>query len=292
MKNCILLILSILCFFSCSQKSVSDKDKTGFTKEELDVIKDRLKKQEEGVTKENSKTPKAFNFDDYDDIGLDSIFRLSLDSMIDFLNVAKFENDTVLQNEFTYAMYGKAQDNFSDFVFIESMYPDLLDSLTTPTYLYVKNKDKFELKNQFDFDEMSWRNSEIQRRDMNFDGKIDIVLQRPWFANRMIAEYLIIMDSDFKRIMKTSSTYELLTNKKNKTVISFVDGGNCCTHYKTIKKWQSDSLVEIRHLEKSYIFQTDSTLLESFVIKNGKKVKIETQKVHYEKAEQYFESYK
>lgn len=235
---------------------------------------------------------KPFDFDDYNDIGLDSIFRLSLDSMIDFLNVAKFENDTIIKNEFTYAMYGKAQDGFPDFIFVESMYPDLLDSLKTPTYLYIKIKDRFELKNQFDFDEMSWRNSEIQRRDMNFDGKIDIVLQRPWFANRMVADYLIIMDSDFKRITKTSSTYELLTNEKNKTVISFVDGGNCCTHYKTIKKWQSDSLVEIRHLEKTYNHNEGGGILEEFVIKNGKEIKIKTLKMEFDKAEKYFENYK
>ncbi len=281
MKFYILSLLSILCLFSCNPKPISKSDKTEFSKEVLEVRKKELE--------ENKQKP--IDIYSYDDARLDSIFRLSLDSIIDFLNVAKFEKDTIIRNEFTYAVYGKAQNGFADFVFIESMYPDLLDSLTTPTYLYIKNRHKFELKDQFNFDEMSWRGSKIQRRDMNFDGKIDIVLQRPWFANRMIAEYLIIMDSDFKRITKTSSTYELLTDEKNQTVISFIDGGNCCTHYKTINKWQSDSLVEIKHLEKSYNHQEGGEILEEFVIKNGKEIKVKSQKLKQDEAEQYFENY-
>ena len=294
MKHYILSILLLPLFFSCNQKSVTSNDKTEFSKEELEMIKERLKKEaEEKKAKEAEENKqKPIDIYSYDDARIDSLFRLSLDSIMDFLDVTKFEKDTIIKNEFTYAMYGKAQNGFADFVFIESMYSDLLDSITTPTYLYVKNKDRFELKNQFDFDEMSWRNSEIQRRDMNFDGKIDIVLQRPWFANRMIAEYLIIMDSNFKRITQTSSTYELLTNEKNKTVISSVDGGNCCTHYKIINKWQGDSLVKIRHLEKSYNHTEGGGILEEFVIKNGKEVKTKTQKLNQDKAELYFENYK
>ncbi|WP_338759425.1 hypothetical protein WAF17_11685 [Bernardetia sp. ABR2-2B] len=291
MKFQILSILLFPLFFSCNQKPVSTNNKT----EELEVIKERLKKQEEKeleeIAKEKSKKEEPFNFYEYDDARLDSIFRLSLDSMIGFLNVTEFETDTIIKNGFTYAMYGKAQDGFSDFVFVESMYADLLDSLKTPTYLYVKHKDKFELKNQFEFDEMSWRNSKIQRRDINFDKKTDILFQRPWFVNRMIADYLIIMDSDFERIKMTNSTYELLTNEKNKTVISFIDGGNCCTHHKIINKWQNDSLVEIRHLEKSYNHKEGGGILEEFKIKNGKEVKTKSQKVTFEDAKKYFENY-
>ena len=99
------------------------------------------------------------------------------------------------------------------------------------------------------------------------------------------------MDSDFKRITKTSSTYELLTDEKNQTVISFVDGGNCCTHYKTINKWQSDSLVEIKHLEKVYNYKEEKFILEEFIIKNGKEIKTKTQKLNQDKAELYFQNY-
>ncbi|WP_291721663.1 hypothetical protein [Bernardetia sp.] len=279
MKSYILLFLLILVlFFSCTKKSVVNNKQPYFTEEQ---------KQTESVVTTNEPT----NFENYNDAEFDSLFHVSLDSIVDLLNVVKFDKDTIIKNEFTFAMYSAAKNGFSDFAFIESMYPDLLDSLKTPTYLYVKHNDKFELKNQFEFSEMSWRNSEVQQRDINFDGKADILLQRPWFANRMIADYLIIMDSNFERITETNSTYELLINEKNKTVISFIDGGNCCTHHKIINKWQGDSLVKIRSLEKSYNHAEGGQILEEFVIKNGEKTKIKSQKMSSDKAEAYFENY-
>lgn len=279
MKIYLLSFLLVALLFSCNQKPTSENQKT-------EVIEEVQEKKKSVISEP------LFNFDDYNDLQLDSIFRVSLDSMIAFLNVTEFEKDTVIKNEFTYALYAKAQDGFPDFVFIESMYPDLLDSLKTPTYLYTKVKDKFELKNQFEFIEMSWRNSELQRRDINFDGKIDVILQRGGFSSRMMADYLIIMDSDFKRITETSSTYDLLTDDKNKTVISFSDGGLFGTHVATISQWKGDNLVRIRQLEKTHNDQKEGFKMEEFVIRKGKKIKIKTQILSQDKAEEYFENYK
>ena len=109
--------------------------------------------------------------------------------------------------------------------------------------------------------------------------------------SREIVDYILISDLRSNKIEKITSTDRLLTNDKNKTVISFTDGGNCCTHQKTINKWRNDSLVEIRRLERTYGTETENDLIEEFTIKNDKEVKIKTKKMSFEEAEKYFEKY-
>ncbi|WP_338815321.1 hypothetical protein V9L05_09730 [Bernardetia sp. Wsw4-3y2] len=284
MKFYILLILSILCFFSCNRKSVVDNEKTYFTEGQKKL-------------KENIATNKSFNFNDYNDVQLDSIFRLSLDSMIDFLNVTEFEKDTVVENYFTNAMFVQAQAEFPEFVILDSKYLDLMDSIDfweCPTYIYVKKDNKLELSTTIVTSSRSWFGAEIYRRDMDFDGKLDLIISRPFYmASRDIATYHIFIKQDLNKNTTAFSTREekLLVNNGNKTVTSFTHGGAYGIYAKTINKWKGDNLVEIRRLQRTYGTETEDDFVEEFTIKNGKEVKIKSQKMSFEEAEKYFEEY-
>lgn len=270
MKNYILSILSILCLFSCGQKSVSDN-----AKEEVKVI----------------------NFDSYTNIQLDSFFQVSRDSLLDFISKNKFDKDTTINNEFSQIMYGKAANGFPAFAFLENKYCDIGgDDFECKSFLYAEKDGVFENTKTFTNQNSTlyaWYNSEIEHRDMNFDGKLDIIIKRPWhLVSRSITEYYLFLDRDFKNSNMIFSTDTLGINSENQTIVSFSDGGMCCPHNKTISQRQSDSLVEIRHLEKTYNHNEGGEIIEEFVIKNGKEIKIKSQKLSQNEAEKYFENYK
>ncbi|WP_338793436.1 hypothetical protein [Bernardetia sp. MNP-M8] len=285
MKFYILSILLFLFLFSCNQKPVVDNEKPYF-------IEGQIKPKEHIITTNNS-----FNFGNYNDVQLDSIFCLSLDSMLDFLNVTAFEKDTVVENYFTNAMFVQAQAEFPEFVILDSKHLDLMDSIDfweCPTYIYVKKDNKLELSTTIVTSSRSWFGAEIYRRDMDFDGKLDLIISRPFYmASRDIATYHIFIKQDLNKNTTAFSTREekLLVNNGNKTVTSFTHGGAYGIYAKTINKWKGDNLVEIRRLQRTYGTETEDDFVEEFTIKNGKEVKIKSQKMSFEEAEKYFEEY-
>jgi hypothetical protein len=285
MKFYILSILLFPLFSSCNQKPVVDNEKPYFTE-------GQIKPKEQVVA-----TNKSFNFDNYSDVQLDSIFCLSLDSMIDFLNITEFEKDTVVENYFTNAMFVQAQAGFSEFVILDSKHLDLKDSLDfweCPTYIYVKKNNKLELSTTIVTSSRSWFGAEIYRRDMDFDGKLDLIISRPFYmASRDIAAFHIFTKQDLNKNTTVFSTteIELFVNNDTKTIVSFTHGGAYGIYAKTVNKWKEDNLVEIRRLERTYGTETEDDFLEEFIIKNGKEVKIKSQKMSSDKAEKYYEKY-
>ncbi len=282
MKLSILSILLILYLFSCNQKSTSDNEKPYFA---------------EGQKVEKKLENKLPNFNAYTSIQLDSFFQIYRDSLLDIVQKNKFDKDTTISNEFSQIMYGMAVNDFPSFAFVENKYCDIGgDDFECKSFLYAEKNGAFEVAETFTNKNSTlyaWYDSKIERRDIDFDNKLDIIMKRPWhLVSRSIAEYYLFVDRSFKKSDMIFSTDTLGINSENKTVISFSDGGNCCTHYKMINKWQADSLVRIRHLEKSYNHTEGGGILEEFVIKNGKEIKTKTQKLNQEKAEQYFENYK
>lgn len=278
MKISILLILSFLCLFSCNQKPE--------TSENQSVENQKIKAVE-------NKLP---NFNAYTSVQLDSFFQIYRDSLINFISKNKFDKDTTIRNDFIKVTYGMAANDFPAFAFIDNNSCHLKADFDCYFFLYAEKDGVFELiekskdQDSFPYD---WSSSEIERRDINFDGKIDVLIKRPCFsASREITDYVLITNPNFKKIETIFTTDSLPTNPKNKTVISFSDGGNSYPHHKIINKWQSDSLVEIRHLEKVYNYKEEKFILEEFILKNGKEIKIKTQKLKSDKAELYFESYK
>ncbi|WP_375558744.1 hypothetical protein ACE193_13455 [Bernardetia sp. OM2101] len=286
MKFYILSILFFLLLFSCSQKSVVDNEKSYFTEGQI--------KPKENIVATN----KSFNFENYSDVQLDSIFRLSLDSMLDFLNITEFEKDTVVENYFTNAMFVEAQVEFPEFVILDSKHLDLKDSIDfgeCPTYIYVKKDSKLELFTTIITTSRSWFGAEIYRKDMDFDGKVDLIISRPFYmASRDVAAFHIFTKQNLNKSTKVFTTTEqkLLVNDGNKTITSFTHGGTYGTYEKAINKWQGDSLIITKWLEKSYQSEMgNNKLLEEFTIKNGKQVKTKSQKMASEDAEKYFEKY-
>ncbi len=278
MKIYLLSLLLVSLLFSCNQKPISDNQKT--------EIKEIVKKEK----------AKTYNFYSYTNIQLDSFFQVYRDSLLDTVQKNKFDKDTILRNEFSQVMYGMAANDFPAFAFVEDKYCDIGgEDFECKSFLYYEKNSVFEIEETFTNQNSllyAWYDTEIERRDMNFDGKLDIIIKRPWhLVSRSVADHILILNSNSKNTEIITSTFELHTNPKNQTVISFSDGGNFGTHYKTINKWQSDSLVKIRHLEKSYDNKGKFTL-EEFAIKNGKEIKIKSQKMNSDKAEEYFENYK
>ncbi|AFM04150.1 hypothetical protein Fleli_1751 [Bernardetia litoralis DSM 6794] len=275
-------ILSILLFlFSCSQKPATDNEKSYFT---------------EGQKTEDKKEVKKYDFLSYTNSQLDSFFQVSRDSLLDFVSKNEFEKDTIISNGFSQVIYGVATNGFPAIVFIENKFCDIGgENFECKSFLYHTKNKNLQLIKIFINQTPSlydWYGNEIERRDVNFDNKIDIIIKRPWhMVSREIVDYLLVMNSDSNKIKLITSTDRLLTNEKKQRVISFIDGGNCCTHHKIINKWQNDSLVEIKHLEKSYSYQEGKGTLEEFIIKNSKETKVKSQKISFDDAEKYFEKY-
>ena len=227
---------------------------------------------------------------------LDSFFQIYRDSLLDIVQKNKFDKDTTISNEFSQVIYGMAANDFPAFVFVENKYCDIGgDDFECKSFLYAEKNGAFEIAETFTNKNSTlyaWYDSRIERRDVDFDNKLDIIIKRPWhMVSRSIAEYYLFADRNFKNSDMIFSTDTLGINSENQTIVSFSDGGMCCPHNKTISKWQSDSLVEIKHLGKTYNHQEGGEILEEFEIKNGKEVKTKTQKLNQEKAEQYFENY-
>lgn len=286
MKSYILFfLLPLTLLFSCNQKGNVKNDEPYFT-EGLQVKKETR----------NTENKKTDSFLSYTNVQLDSFFQVSRDSLLDIAQKSNFEKDTIINNEFSQAIFGVATDELPNFVFIESKYCDIGgDDFFCQAFLYRQKNKGFEMVETFINPNpvlYSWYSTEIERRDINFDDKVDVVIKRPWkLVSRLIVDYILISDIENKRIEVITSTDRLLTNQENKTVISFTDGGNCCTHHKIINEWQGDSLVKIRSLEKSYNHADGGQILEEFVMKNGEKTKIKSQKMSSDKAQEYFENY-
>lgn len=283
MKLYILSILLFLFLFSCNQKPAVDSQKSNLTEVEKKEVKNT-----------DTEEVKIDDFDSYTNAQLDSFFQVSRDSLLDFVSKNEFDKDTIISNEFSQVVYGVAANGFPAFVLLEDHACHFKDNDECYVLIYTRENETFELKqriknsNTFPF---VWTPSQIERRDVNFDERLDIIIERSIFSgSREITEYTLITNPNFKKTQTIFTTYSLPTNPKNKTVISFTDGGNYGTNSKHINKWQGDSLVEIRRLDKTYQDE-NGDILEEFTIKNGKETKVKSQKMSFEEAEKYFENY-
>ncbi|WP_338814906.1 hypothetical protein V9L05_06885 [Bernardetia sp. Wsw4-3y2] len=274
----IYILSLILCLFSCNPKPISENQV--IENQKIKVVENKLP-----------------NFNAYTSVQLDSFFQIYRDSLLDIVQKNKFDKDTTISNEFSQVMYGIAANDFPAFVFVENKYCDIGgDDFECKSFLYAEKNEVFELAETFTNKNSTlyaWYDSRIECRDVDFDNKLDIIIKRPWhMVSRSIAEYYLFANRNFKNSDMIFSTDTLGINSENKTIVSFLDGGMCCPHNKTISKWQSDSLVEIKHLGKTYNHQEGGEILEEFIIKNGKEIKVKSQKLKQDEAEQYFENYK
>jgi hypothetical protein len=88
-----------------------------------------------------------------------------------------------------------------------------------------------------------------------------------------------MLNSQKKGITKLClySTYRIAILPINKSIIAWADGGNFGTHEKSIYHWNSDTLQEIKKLEKTIAMNKDGGILgydmAEYVLQNNKLVK-------------------
>ncbi len=212
----------------------------------------------------------------------DNTMKYFLDSAMFVLNQNKSLRDTSYHLEI--AQINIVSQNNDRFVFI-SIHGEAIenDSIDFPNSLYIAyfHIDKWILKDSIVLDEMAmYFPDTIRKEDINFDNQTDFMLVYDIkSASRMVNSYELLLLNPQKNISKLRlySTDTIAILPKTKTIITWADGGNFGTHEKNIYCWNSDTLQEIKRLEKIISINKQEKIMgynmTEYVLKSDKLVK-------------------
>lgn len=221
-----------------------------------------------------------------------------LDSAMFVLNQNKSLQDTSYHHYITQVnVVSQNDDRFAFFSINGEAIEN--DSVIPPNTLYIAcfQADKWILKDSIVLDEMAmYVPDTISREYVNFDNQMDLMIKYSIMnISRVIVCYDLLLLNSKKNISKLRlySTDSIAILPKTKTIITWGDGGNFDTHEKNIYHWNSDTLQQLKKLEKTISINeqgrfNDYKMVE-YVLKNNKLVK---KRAWLEKSEtDYFEKW-
>lgn len=263
----LLIFVFIGLFFACGQKKVENKA----VDNQRDTLKVSTKK----------------------DITLNGKWKsyLDIDSVISYLNKNTHIKDTTWENN-----CGKIamKDYFHQGISIAFLQPNvgfgnLESEYTYPSMLYVLQKENQKWKVIDNILPIYDNNTEynyyldtIKTGDFNFDKQPDVYIRYSVkHVSRVISIfYFLTFDKEqkkpkYKQYIYSTDSIAILPKTKN--IITWVDGGNFGRHEKNIYQWNSDTLQEIKKIERTIAMNKDGGILGyemiEYVLQNNKLVK-------------------
>ncbi len=191
-----------------------------------------------------------------------------------FLDTAMFvlnQNKSLQDTSYHYGIVKVdiVSQNYDRFAFI-SIHGEAIenDSIVFSNSLYVAylHVDKWVLKDSILLDEMAmYLPDTIRKEDVNFDNQKDFVLVYTIkSASRSIYLYKLFIaksKANYQIVSLYSSFSDLNISAQNKTIMTGEDGGMFGLNSKSIYCWSSDTLEEIKRLEKIILLDKQGQMI-------------------------------
>lgn len=212
-----------------------------------------------------------------------------IDSTIAYLNKNNYISDTIWENNCEKIAI---KEYFNQSLTIAFLQPNiglghLETNNTTPAMLYILQREKQNWQVVYDGlpiddNDYSCYLDTIVDIDFNFDEQLDIYVKYnvKYISREISAFYLLTFDKEQKSIKYKDFIYSIdsiAILPETKSIIAWTDGGIFGTHAQSTYRWNSDTLQEIRKLEKTIVTNKDGGILGykmvEYVLQNNKLVK-------------------